>query len=90
MNIERKYIISPKNNIMKDDDIAIINSGELVIVLEKFELELINKLDGRLKLKDISIQLEEKYSETYVEADFYNFITELFNFEVIEEIYEDQ
>ena len=89
MNIERKYIISPKNNIMKDDDIAIINSGDLVIVLEKFELELINKLDGRLKLKDISGELEEKYGETYIEQDFYNFITELLNLGVIEDTYED-
>lgn len=89
MDIKKRYTVSPQNMMMTGEDVMIINTEDSVIVLEKFELSLLNELDGRRTLEDISDGLSKKYLQTYVEQEFYDFIFELFHLGIIEQLDEN-
>lgn len=85
MNINGVYVKSTKNDIENIENVMIIKSNDLIIVMEKFEIELFNMFDGNLTIRDISILLFGKYKNAYKEQDFYDFVEKLINTGIIEE-----
>ena len=89
MKIQGKYVLSGQIDMVREEDILIVDLGDSVVVFEKFELNLLDKLSSERNIEEISVELLEQYHESYDEHDFYNFIAELLKLGIIVEKNED-
>ena len=81
MNNEMYKLIDKGRTII--DNQMIINKLEKILVFEEFETKLLLKFDGSTRIEQILKKLHEEFSNTFVEAEFLNFVREMIDKEVL-------
>lgn len=64
----------------------IINKLDKIFIFEKFEAGLLRLFDGVSSLKAICDHLQNIYANTYVEAEFLDFVRQMIEKEILIEV----
>ena len=75
-----------KYNASFVEDNLIINKFDKIFIFKEFEAELLRLFDGAASLKAVSEYLQEKYSDTYLENEFLDFVRSMVEKEILIEI----